>query len=276
MQSEALCLNAHGVAKYLLSRAVRDAGYKVVLTGEGSDEILGGYAHFRRDMLLYNREGQNADEVAALLEDLGRLNPVSRGLLLPHGAARPLENVKRLLGFVPSWIETFSARSAKMEELLAGEFVERFGQRKSYHALLSDLDVRGQLEGRDPVHQSLYLWSKTLLPTYILTILGDRMEMAHSIEGRVPFLDHHVVEVIRSQPVSQKIHGMTEKYVLREAVRDVITDTVYRRQKHPFLSPPATSESQGEAECAGERYVAGAGACVYAVFRSEKSYRSAG
>ena len=240
MQSEALCLNAHGVAKYLLSRAVRDAGYKVVLTGEGSDEILGGYAHFRRDMLLYNREGQNADEVAALLEDLGRLNPVSRGLLLPHGTARPLENVERLLGFVPSWIETFSARSAKMEELLAGEFVERFGQRKSYHALLSDLDVRGQLEGRDPVHQSLYLWSKTLLPTYILTILGDRMEMAHSIEGRVPFLDHRVVEVIRSQPVNQKIHGMTEKYVLRESVRDVITDTVYRRQKHPFLSPPAT------------------------------------
>jgi asparagine synthase (glutamine-hydrolysing) len=71
-------------------------------------------------------------------------------------------------------------------------------------------------------------------------MLGDRMEMAHSIEGRVPFLDHHVVEVIRSQPVSQKIHGTTEKYVLRESVRDLITDTVYRRQKHPFLSPPAT------------------------------------
>ena len=71
-------------------------------------------------------------------------------------------------------------------------------------------------------------------------MLGDRMEMAHSIEGRVPFLDHHVVEVIRSQPVSQKIRGMTEKYVLREAARDVISDTVYRRQKHPFLSPPAT------------------------------------
>ena len=46
--------------------------------------------------------------------------------------------------------------------------------------------------------------------------------------------------MIRSQPVTQKIRGMTEKYVLREAVRDVITDTVYRRQKHPFLSPPAT------------------------------------
>ena len=52
----------------------------------------------------------------------------------------------------------------------------------------------------------------------------------------MPFLDYHVVEVIRSQPVNQKINGMTEKYVLRETVRDVVADTVYRRQKHPFLA----------------------------------------
>src|SRR5713226_3296681 len=243
-QSETLCVNAHGVAKYLLSRAVRDAGYKVVITGEGSDEILGGYAHFRRDMLLYNREGQDPDVVAGLLEDLERLNPVSRGLLLPHGEPGPLHAVKRLLGFVPSWIETFSARGVKMRALLSDGFIEKFGQREGFRAFFSDMDVRGQLTGRDPLNQSLYIWAKTGLPTYILTMLGDRMEMAHSIEGRVPFLDHHVVEVIRSQPVNQKIRGMTEKYVLREAVRDVITDTVYRRQKHPFLSPPATLNPQ--------------------------------
>jgi asparagine synthase (glutamine-hydrolysing) len=74
LQSETFCINAHGVAKYLLSRAVRNAGYKVVITGEGSDEILGGYAHFRRDMLLYNRDGQDPPTVAALLEDLNKLN----------------------------------------------------------------------------------------------------------------------------------------------------------------------------------------------------------
>jgi asparagine synthase (glutamine-hydrolysing) len=240
LQSETFCINAHGVAKYLLSRAVRDAGYKVVITGEGSDEILGGYAHFRRDMLLYNRDGQDETAVTALLEQLTEANPVSRGLLLPHGEAKALENVQRLLGFVPSWFETFSARGLAMEKVLSAEFARNYGQRTSYHALLSALDIRGQLTDRDAVHQSLYLWSKTLLPGYILTVLGDRMEMAHSVEGRVPFLDHHVVETIRSQPVHQKIHGMTEKYVLREAVRDVITDTIYCRQKHPFLSPPAT------------------------------------
>jgi asparagine synthase (glutamine-hydrolysing) len=239
-QSETLCINAHGVAKYLLSRAVRDAGYKVVITGEGSDEILGGYAHFRRDVLLYNREGQDPAEVARLLDELERLNPVSRGLMLTHGTPPPLEGIKKLLGFVPSWIETFSARSVKMRALISADFQAQFGKRESFRSFFNDVDVRGQLTGRDALNQSLYVWAKTGLPNYILTMLGDRMEMAHSIEGRVPFLDHHVVETICRQPVTQKIHGMTEKFVLREAVRDVITDTVYRRQKHPFLSPPAT------------------------------------
>ena len=246
LQSETFCVNAHGVAKYLLSRAVRDAGYKVVMTGEGSDEILGGYAHFRRDMLLYNRAGQDPAAIAKLLKELENLNPVSRGLLLPDGEVGPLDDVKRILGFVPSWMEAFSSRAMKLRDVLADDYLGAIGRRQGYRSLLSELDVLRQLKGRDPVNQSLYLWSKTALPIYILTFLGDRMEMGHSIEGRVPFLDHHVVEVIRSQPVDQKIRGMTEKYVLREAVRDVITDTVYRRQKHPFLAPPASLNPQGK------------------------------
>jgi asparagine synthase (glutamine-hydrolysing) len=240
LQSETFCVNAHGVAKFLLSKAVRDAGYKVVITGEGSDEILGGYAHFRRDMLLYNREGQDEKEVEQLLTWLNENNTVSRGLLLPDGEVGNLEGVRRILGYVPSWIETFSSRAVKMQPLLADEFGCRFKDREHYLQLLSDIDVPGQLKGRDALNQSLYLWGKSVLANYILTMLGDRMEMAHSIEGRVPFLDHKVVECICRQPVNQKIRGMTEKSVLREAVRDVITDTVYRRQKHPFLSPPAT------------------------------------
>ncbi len=69
------------------------------------------------------------------------------------------------------------------------------------------------------MNQSLYIWAKTMLPNYILSNLGDRMEMAHSVEGRLPFLDHHVVEEAARMPVAMKIHGMTEKYVLREAAR---------------------------------------------------------
>jgi len=239
-QTETYCVNAHGVAKYLLSRAVRDAGYKVVLTGEGSDEILGGYAHFRRDMVLYNQEGQNKADIEKLLKWLEEHNTVSRGLLLPDGEGAPVDSVQRVLGFVPSWIETFSTRALKLEGLLSSDFQAQFAGQRGTYPLLDEVDVRRQLTGRDPLNQSLYLWAKTALCGYILTMLGDRMEMGHSIEGRVPFLDHKVVETLAAQPVNMKVRGMTEKYVLREAVRDTITDTVYKRQKHPFLSPPAT------------------------------------
>src|SRR6185312_14839077 len=149
-----------------LSRAVRAAGCKVVLTGEGSDEILGGYAHFRRDMLLYNQEGQDPAAVTGLLRQLEQSNPVSRGLLLPHGDSLPLEGVKRVLGFLPTWIEAFAARSAKVRALLADPFLRDFGAREPYQALLSGLDIQGQLTGWSAVHQSLYLWSKTMLPGY--------------------------------------------------------------------------------------------------------------
>ncbi|MDR3622805.1 MAG: asparagine synthase (glutamine-hydrolyzing) [Paludisphaera borealis] len=238
-QAETLCFNAHGVAKYLLSRAVRDAGYKVVLTGEGSDEILAGYPPFRRDMLLYNARGQDEEEVRRLLDELQTSNPVSRGLLLPEGAALPLTSVRRALGFVPSWLEAYATAAFRLRSLFAPDFAAEFARRDPYRVLLNGLDAPGQLTGREPVNQSLYLWSKVMLPSYVLTVLGDRMEMAHSVEGRLPFLDHHVVELARSLPISQKIRGITEKYVLREAARPVLTATVHGRHKHPFLAPPA-------------------------------------
>src|SRR5262245_5820727 len=236
--SEALCINAHGVAKFVLSRAVRDAGYKVVLTGEGSDEILGGYPHFRRDMLLHDNGGQDPRIVAQLLEELARANPVSRGLLLPDGDGHSLEGVLRLLGFAPSWMEANASTGFKLHSLFSAPFAAEFAERDACRGVLNGIDVEGQLAGRAPVHQALYLWAKTHLPNYVLTMLGDRMEMAHSVEGRVPFLDHRVVELVRSLPVAQNIRGMTEKFVLREATRPLLTETVYARRKHPFTSPP--------------------------------------
>ena len=98
-QAETLCINAHGVAKFLLSRAVRAAGYKVVLTGEGSDEILAGYPPFRRDMLLHNSHGQEPHTVRQLLDELQQANPVSRGLLLPEGQTTSLDGARQVTRF---------------------------------------------------------------------------------------------------------------------------------------------------------------------------------
>jgi asparagine synthase (glutamine-hydrolysing) len=239
--SETLFSNGHGVSKYLLSRAVRDASFKVVYTGEGSDEIFGGYIHFRTDMLQHNSQGQDPAEVRQLLQQLEAANAVSRGLLIPAGATGSLESANRLLGFVPGCLKVFAAQGQQRLSLFDDGFKSRFAGRDSTRMFLDGLDVPGVLAGRDPLNKSLFVWAKSFLPNYILNLLGDRMEMAHSIEGRVPFLDHHVVECVCRAPVPLKIRGTTEKYLLREAARPVITDTVYRRQKHPFLAPPATT-----------------------------------
>ncbi len=240
IQSEIPFINGHTVAKYLLSRAVRANGYKVVLTGEGSDEILGGYPPFRRDMLLHHQQGQDPAEITRLLAELDAGNQVSRGLMMPSGESDIGTACARILGFVPSWIEAQGGMRVRTQALMRDDFLAQHRGMDVLGSLLASLDVRHRLEGRNAVHVALYLWAKTMLPHYILSNLGDRMEMAHSIEGRVPFMDHHVAEYLQRVPVSLKIRGMTEKYILREAVKDVITDTVYRRQKHPFLSPPAT------------------------------------
>lgn len=240
LASETMSINAHGVAKYLLSRAVRDAGYKVVITGEGSDEILGGYPHFRQDMLSHHTKGQDPTEIARLLEELSEGNQVSRGILMPAGEVDPADLVREMLGFVPTWMDTHTGTMLRLRKLYRDDFLEEHAGRDGFTHLFSSLDVPARLQGRNAVDAALYLWAKTALPGYILTVLGDRMEMAHSVEGRVPFLDHHVAEYLHQVPVSMKIQGMTEKYILREAVKDVITDTVYTREKHPFLSPPAT------------------------------------
>jgi asparagine synthase (glutamine-hydrolysing) len=240
LHAETLFNNPHGVAKFRLSRAVRDVGYKVVLTGEGADEILAGYPHFRRDLLLYEAKGAAGDVERRLAELAGR-NAISRGILMPDGEALPLGRMRTLLGgAAPTWMEAFATAGAKIRPLLSRDVLASYGQRDPYLVLAGLFDA-DRLEGRHPVHQAQYLWAKTALQQYILCVLGDRMEMAHSVEGRVPFLDHRVVELAVSMPVHLKIRGTVEKHVLREAARPVLTETVYRRQKHPFFAPPATT-----------------------------------
>jgi asparagine synthase (glutamine-hydrolysing) len=189
---------------------------------------------------LHHTAGQNPAETSRLLRELAERNEVSRGLLLPEGDVDRSALCETLLGAVPSWLQAFAGTAARMRDLMRNDFLEPYRGVDVVGSLLASVDVERRLKGRNAVHSALYLWAKTLLPHYILSNLGDRMEMAHSIEGRVPFMDHHVAEYLQRVPVSLKIRGMTEKYILREAVKDVITPTVYERQKHPFLSPPAT------------------------------------
>jgi len=234
--SETQMFNGHGVAKYLLSRAVRDAGIKVVFTGEGADEMLGGYPYYRVDALNDN-PSLSAAERAALLEQMLGANPATRAFMMPTQVSNPeMQAVQRTLGWLPASLNTSAAMVNSMANLLRDDLAVQ-----GYRPLMSALDrlpLAQRVTGRDRLNQVLYINAKTVLPNFILNYLADRMEMAHSIEGRVPFLDHHVAEAAALVPVNMKVKGIREKHVLREATKDVLIPEVYDRQKHPFTAPP--------------------------------------
>lgn len=238
--SETPMVNGHGAAKFLLSKAVRDAGLKVVFTGEGSDELLGGYATFRRDALLHHPGTRTQKETEALLAQMFESNSATRSIFMQQAADNPIfvEVVNRL-GFLPSFIETFGAMGVTASQWLRDDVARSVKGKSVYADVLDRLPLSTAVAGRDRLHQALYVNSKTHLANFILTFLGDRMEMAHSIEGRVPFLDHHVAHYAARIPISMKLKGYREKHVLREAAKDVLIEEVYNREKHPFTSPPA-------------------------------------
>ena len=229
--AESVVPNLNAVAKFLLSRAARAAGCPVVLTGEGADEIFGGYAFIHRDVLL-SGPSRNGDRDAVL----GRLQ-AGFGVPRPGAPELPTAGVRDLLGFVPSIVSTYAQAAVYQRALLQEGFLTRFGNRDAYGEFVGQLDVQGQLAGRERIHQSLYLLCKSMLPNYLLGQLGDRMELANGVEGRLPFLDHRLIELVRTLPGRLKVNGAVEKYVLREAARPFITPTVYARQKKVFWSP---------------------------------------
>lgn len=234
--SEGFAVNGHLAAKYLLNKEIRRGGYKVALTGEGSDEVVAGYPHLRSD--LFSSTGREH-----LLTALHANNRASAGIMLKHGDSLPLHAVQEALGYVPAFLEAKGSLGHKLRSVLELDYVSSYSGKDCYAELIASMDVSGQMRGRNRVNQSLYVWTKTALANYILRTLGDGMEMSHSVEGRLPFLDHHLFEYVRTLPVSMKIKESVEKFVLREAVRPNVTERIYSRRKHPFVAPPVSAFS---------------------------------
>ena len=230
--SETFCMNPHGVAKYLLSKYVRDLGFRVVLTGEGADEVFSGYSTFRNDLLKLSRQSDIANAQSSLIN----ANKVTSGLEFTDSAHID-KYLEDRLGCTPSWIGPQMHLHQGVLDLLKSDYSTATPE-LGVEMMLNNWDLK-QIIGVNPVHIAMYTLSKSLLPNYVLMTLGDRMEMAHSLEGRVPFLDHKVVEFVTQLPIEYKIKNMQEKYILRQAVKPYITEEVYKRQKHPFFAPPS-------------------------------------
>ena len=236
-QSEGLAVNGHLSCKYLLNKAIRKEGFKVALTGEGADECLAGYPHLRQDMFAMLPE----KEREILTQRLYSTNLAITGTEIASGNTLNCDAVRDRLGYVPSFISAKASIGHKMYALLNDDVLDNYTKHDCFAELLDRYDINNRLKGKHPVNQSLYLWSKLTLCNYILGTLGDGCEMAFSIEGRLPFLDHRLFEYAAGLPMQMKIRNyVDEKYILKEAARPYITDNIYHRQKHPFQAPPLT------------------------------------
>ncbi len=228
--------NALGVAKWCLSERVRERGYKVVVTGEGADELFGGYPAFKRDMILHGMAGESPDEVSALQRQLYESNRIFKGAILSESSpTHPA--MEALCGFTPSWIQPWLEASKVARPLLADDLLAQLEGYDPVEELAASLDA-SQFEGRHPLDKAQYTYTKTLLEVQVLGWSGDRADMANSIEARPAFLDHHVAELARTIPPSRRIHGMVEKWVLREAMHGILPERLYKRQKFAFMAPP--------------------------------------
>jgi asparagine synthase (glutamine-hydrolysing) len=220
-----------------MSRKVHASGYKVVVTGEGSDELFGGYPMFKRDMVLH--AGSDEDKGAALRE-LARSNALFTGALLAERDTRHAA-LHDVVGFTPAWLQPWILTLDLVRPLLAPALRDELADYDPIEAIATALDP-SRLRGRHPLDRAQYSWIKTMLEGQILTWGGDRVDMANSMESRPAFLDHHLAEVAFRIPPRLRIRGTTEKWVLREAMRHVLPRSLYDRQKFAFMAPPAHTD----------------------------------
>ena len=238
--TERTIYNTLGVAKFLMSRHVRDVHYKVVLTGEGSDELFGGYPAFRRDMFLHGLDHLQPQERAEWEAMLAESNKLFKGAMLAEDAVENTALTEKI-GFTPSCLQPWLASAQRVPQLLAPEIRSALGDYDPGAAIAEQFDA-DMLEGRHPLDKAQYVWIKTMLEGQILTWGGDRVDMANSMEARPPFLDHHLAAYAARIPPSMRIHGRTEKYVLREAMKGLLPEVLYKREKFAFMAPPAHTD----------------------------------
>ncbi|MEW6050268.1 MAG: asparagine synthase (glutamine-hydrolyzing) [Candidatus Zixiibacteriota bacterium] len=229
---------------YLLSGLVHQHNFKVVLTGEGADELFGGYDIFK-ETLIRRFWARNPDSQWRPLL-LRRLYPT-----LPLSPAR-----------ARFYLEEFYRAGLKQFDLYHYSHMQRINTTSRIRDFFTP-DVKASLTDYDPVQafgrdlpaafykwhhlaRAQYLEARSLLSGYLLSSQGDRMAAANAVEGRYPFLDHRVIEFAATVPPSLKLLGLTEKYILKKAMSRELPKSILSRVKQPYMAPDSNSFTQAD------------------------------
>lgn len=195
-----------------LSASAKQSGIKVVLAGEGADELFAGYVGYRFDQLGLRNEQK--DDYETLLEGELRERLWGDRDFFYEVDQYPLRDVKGAL---------YSAQvNAQFDD---------------FECLNFALVHKARLRGRHFIHRRSYLDFKLRLSDHLLSEHGDRMALANSVEARYPFLDIDLVEFARTIPPELKLNGFTEKYIVKKVAGDLIPEQIINREKFGFRAP---------------------------------------
>jgi asparagine synthase (glutamine-hydrolysing) len=225
----------------LLSKLVRENSYKVVLTGEGADEILAGYDLFKEAKVRRFMEARPNSRLRPLL--LQKLYPYLR-----NSPTRSVAFAKAFFGapvapfdmcfhsHAPRWNMT-----AMIKSFYSGDLRHSLGGSDPAGRITAYFENAGMVRKEDPLDCAQEIEMKTLLPGYLLSSQGDRMLMANSVEGRFPFLDHRLVEYCMRIPPTLRMKALQEKYILRKCMRHLLPRDIAEMVKQPYRAPDARS-----------------------------------
>jgi len=222
---------------YALSSLVRQNNIKVVLTGEGADEMFGGYNIFKEDKVrrFWAREPQSewrpllfSRLYAYILKSENAINPFWRAFFKKHLTETGNPFYSHLL----RWENT-----AHIRMIFNGAVKQAFRMEEQEQRLKRYL--LPEMSAWHPLNRAQYLEASLFMNGYLLSSQGDRMMMGHSVEGRFPFLDHRVIEFAARLHPNLKIKTLNEKYLLKETYRSLIPPEIVKRSKQPYRAPIA-------------------------------------
>jgi asparagine synthase (glutamine-hydrolysing) len=225
------------VPLYYVSKLARDSGTIVVQVGEGADEIFSGYDNYVRHLRIYEKFWQHAERVPHVMRRAA--SAVARPALEATGKKRAaIELIRRLGADEPLfwggaivYDETFKPR------VLSEKMRRKFDGRSSLEAVLPYLQkIENERPGSDFLSRMTYLELKLRLPELLLMRV-DKITMATSVEARVPFLDHHLVEYAMGLPRSLKVEGRSGKHILKRALEEILPHDLLYSPKRGFGAP---------------------------------------
>ena len=226
---------------FLLSELVNQHNLKVVLTGEGADEFLGGYNIYKEAKV--RRFWAKNPESAMRPSLLQRLYPYIANLSSGGGAYLAAFFKERLTDLdAPDYSHAIRWRNtARLKRFFSSDIkavlAEGADKNHPFGASIEDVFLDQAFFDWEPLARAQYLEITIFLSQYLLSAQGDRVAMAHSVEGRMPFLDHRLIEFCNQLPPSFKLRGLQEKYLLKRAVSRMLPEETWRRTKRPYRAP---------------------------------------